>query len=373
MSRLLPTEDVMVKDWTEAKTKYKRPRAASNTPAAKYARRFLNAVMTEVEVDEYAPKLRVSKLPSCGLLEAIERIEKPVKPIPYSMAFYTSVGTAVHSTIQQRAAGSRRVGHMMYGEWLCDDPSCKHKLPRQIRPDSLICPKCKSGKLLYEELSFNYKGITGHLDMLTMDDRKGRKRRKRRRPLVVAWEFKTTGEYNIANPDRYLPYDKHKMQIETYCHLLNDHFNIKVDYCFIVYISRNKTQMLDAKDNIVLTEDFDAVFNVSDDTHEEQYVAFPFKVTSSMIEVRKAELDKLAESDALIKRLFAKPTEKNLARLEDNRACFKPDDYKSSTTGMVHAFFKSDCPFLSKGLCFQKGRRTEAGIKLARLLGINST
>jgi len=325
---------------------YKPPDARLTTPGSLYIRKILSHVATETETEEYVQKLRVSSLPICGLIDAVNRLEKPEKKIPFSMDFYTSVGTAVHETYQQRMMRSKRYGKMVFGNFLCrkEAGGCGHLLRLQRRPESLICPKCNTSRLFYDEISFDLHGVSGHLDMLTLD----------RHGQFVAWEFKTTGEKNVANP-QYLPYLKHHMQIQTYCMMLKMLYNIKVKMYTICYISRNKAK------------------NMDDENPEDQIVPFAFKFDSYAMTLREDETLKIQAQDKAIKRLFASPSRTNLKRLENLRPCKSKKDYNNKDTGMTHAFFgKNKCPYLSKGLCFHTNPKiTEAGLKLASLLGID--
>lgn len=332
-------------DWTSIKPQNAFKQAdlpVFNTKAAKYVRRILTTIMNEEESLEFVHSLRVSSLPICGLIDAIDRIEKPARPIPFSMSFYTSVGTAVHENLQNRMILSKAYGKWCFGNWKCQN--CKEvAFEQQFRPKSLVCPKCKAGLLTYHELEFKYKGVSGHLDMLT----------NVRKKAFVAWEFKTTSEYNIRNPLQSLPHRKHIQQIEAYCTMLRRVYNIKVHTYTIVYISRNRAQMSNEDD--------------------EQFRAFTFKFTDEMLERRDAQLERIRLSDLAIKKLFKRPTQKNIRKLEALRPCRSKEDYKNPETGMVHAFYKSDCPFAKNGLCFRSSSHgTEAGLKLARLLNVNN-
>jgi hypothetical protein len=325
---------------------YRPPDARLNTKGARYISKILRSVTEEVEVEEYVQKLRVSSLPICGLVDAVARLEKPGREIPYSMDFYTSIGTAVHETIQQRMTRSKKYGKIVYGRFECreSEGGCGYTSKIRLRPASLICPKCQSARLFYKEIAFDIHGVSGHLDMLTLDAHGN----------FVAWEFKTTNEYSINNPGMYLPYKKHHMQIQTYCMMLWKLYGIKVKMYTICYISRNKAR------------DTNNPFSL------DQFVTFAFKMTPAIRAMRLAEIVKIEAQDVAIKKLFAKPTAKNLKTLEDLRPCKSKADYHNDDTGMTHAFFgKKTCPYLSKGLCFhQHLHRSEAGMILATKLGI---
>ena len=330
-------------DWGSLKPEnaWKRPEhAVFNTKSAKYVRKILTTVMNEEETAEYVHSLRVSSFPICGLLDAINRIEKPSQPIPFSMSFYTSIGTAVHENLQNRMVLSKRFGRWCFGNWKCT--ACNEIPFKQcLRPKSLVCPKCKSGLLTYHELDFLYKNVSGHLDMLTLDNKE----------KFVAWEFKTTSEYNIKNPLQNLPQLKHKQQIETYCTMLWRVHGIRVHTYVIVYISRNRAQMN--------TED------------EEQFIPFTFKFTDAMMDRRDAQIERIRRSDVVIKKLFKEPDKSTLRKLEALRPCRSEEDYNDPHTGMKHAFYKGGCEFAKKGLCFRSvSHGTEAGMKISRLLKI---
>lgn len=311
---------------------------------ADFAARVLRHIMSEEKTSvPFKHEIRISKLPYCGLIDALERIERPNSETGFDLRFYTSIGTAVHENLQGAFARSKKYGKNVVGNWKCN--TCGYII-KSIgpRPFNGVCPKCESiDSLEYEELDFSYKGlISGHMDGLTKHTAKGSKKVK-----YAAWEYKTSGEDNILNPEKRLPYPKHIVQIETYCALLWLQYKIFPSVFYLVYINRNKVQGRFER--------------------REQFVVYGFKVKKKNLIKRIAHLDNVVVSNSTIKKLLNLPTEDRIRQLESLRPCKSRKDYDSF---MTHHFFGDDeCPFLDGETCFmQRNKLTEPGMKLKSLL-----
>ncbi len=105
-------------------------------------------------------ELHMSSAPYCPVRHFYSICqENPVSPLrtmPYSMAFYVGVGTAVHTAIQAAMAQGRTV----YGNWKCH--ACGHFKHLSKSP---VCPKCKHEHMEYVELPLRVgRRIVGQTD-----------------------------------------------------------------------------------------------------------------------------------------------------------------------------------------------------------------
>jgi hypothetical protein len=334
----------LAKDWDSIDVKPKgnwaKRTAKHSGYRHEYAVKILKTVMNAKDKTEpYKHELRISKLPYCGLVDLNELIDAKPRLDPYSMRFYTSQGTALHENIQNSFAYDSTYGDIVIGRWKCKRCQfiCQEVGPL---PHEGICPNCRPNvpTLEYHELDFWYRDkISGHLDQLTRD-RKGN---------YAAWEYKTTGEYNVHNPEKYLPYPKHIGQIETYCGLLWRQYKILPKVFFIVYLNRNKVQQ--------------------DDTQTEEFTVFAFKITKANLRKRLAHLDSMVDSDIVIQKILKDPSKEHIKELEELRPCRSRADYDGF---MAHHFFGAEqCPFVEGETCFLKRKGlTEAGNRAHREL-----
>lgn len=292
---------------------------------------FLKALNTKT-ISPYKPEIRISKLPMCGLMHAMEMLKYAKgerKEEELKDSYYTNIGNAVHEFYQTLLPKSD-VKNLVFGDWKCSD-CAKIVYEKCTTPDSLICPHCKKNHetIKYEEISLIYRGITGHVDMIF----------KNEDGTYTLVDFKTTSAYSIAEP-KYLPYPKHIMQIETYAFMLLHQFKIKISNYFIVYVSRDKN---DGGKTLTNTRPIGA------------------DITKRILDRRQAQLDQIVYSRGLIKKLFKEPTVEVLKELDDNRPCHTVHDYENSKTGLTHGFFGSEeCPFKDNCTNGKKKKFTQA-------------
>jgi hypothetical protein len=274
------------------------------------------------------PEFRMSKMPICGLLHTIEELEGKSAKIQYSTDFFTSIGDAIHETLQQHFPLTKDVSQYVFGNWKCNNPKCE-KYDKVVKfrcttPEKLKCPKCSKRSLEYSELKINYKGVTGHIDLILLID-----------GVFYLLDFKTTSEYNVKNPSRYLPYPKNVIQIESYLVPLQEQFDIKISHYILFYISRNSTE---SESKWIKSDDF---------------VPIGVEVTDAIYQRRKKHLDAVAKQKNLVEKFLNDPNKKRLRKLSDARPCHSKEQYKDKKTGMSHAFFsKQECIYFEKGSCF---------------------
>jgi hypothetical protein len=196
--------------------------------------------------DKRVPQFRVSSLPYCPLYNLYQSLSQD-QVQDYSTSFYTSVGTAIHETIQKHMALVD--DKIPFGTWQCSRElkssaeesrkttiQCTHEMPWMTLHDAknkIVCPHGKKGcgnALSYKELTLEYKGIlSGHTDMLIKVGKK-----------TILFDIKTCSNYildgKISKPP--IPYQE---QIQAYAYILNKVYKIKVDYFAIVYVGREKS------------------------------------------------------------------------------------------------------------------------------------
>lgn len=297
---------------------------------------LVNALNTKT-LDTRKPEIRISKLPICGLIHALELKKDEPKEEQLKDRYYTDIGNAVH-TFWQTILPQSDAKTKVFGNWKCEE--CKvivHE--RCTTPDSLICPHCRKNHntVVYDEITIKYRGISGHIDMIFFD--------KGEYTLV---DFKTTSAYNVKEP-KYLPYPKHLMQAEAYCFMIENQFKIKISNYFIIYVSRDKGD--GGKEKLEHTR------------------PIGFDVTPKMLQRRKTQLDQIVYSRGIIKKLFADPTPELLKELDDNRPCKILHDYENSKTGLTHSFFgDAQCPYVKNCTNGKKKKYTKAARDLWDLL-----
>ena len=176
-------------------------------------------------------KLRVSGFPFCGLQKAYMKMDKatdPEKQLPEKAdagrEFYTSVGTAAH-LVFQRWLGQKG---QMWGNWKCYNKSCNHFIEFGKKRK---CPKCKS-EMEYEEFEVKaFRHLSGHIDGV-FQDAEGR---------FWVIDYKTTSCRAIDAQKEWptFPYAKNKAQIMTYCALIEQKYDIKIEGWALLYVARD--------------------------------------------------------------------------------------------------------------------------------------
>ena len=314
---------------------------------------FLNNIYEAKDSEPPRFDLRVSSFPFCTMLKLTEFLnyqtaKNNAKEVDYAFKYYVSIGTSVHSALQLFATLSDQ-RKAVSAKW---PYSCDHKgktpeqyakfiseLPALPMPNELKkCekyPKCgcfSQGVQHYEELDFLYEGVlSGHLDMLL---RFGNKEELR----YVALEFKTTGDNSVVTGN-YLPQEKHKVQIETYCLMLRLLYNIRVSHYVIIYFSRDKPGKVETDSWLARRK-------------TPAHRSFVVKVTTEMLKPHLVQVKRAVKSFRAAQKLLALLTpetydkelvQKYLDLIAKYRPCQTQEDYDSYTK---KAFFsKEQCQF----------------------------
>lgn len=297
----------------------------------------------KVELAKFEP--RCSSLPICPLVYTIDYLKGKEKKFDFSFEFYTKVGTAVHEVLQTAFPQVKSHGRYVYGNWKCVNSECRHVVANSFRVSK--CPKCEA-KTSYEELSLSYKRegekndkniLTGHPDLLWLHPK-----------LKVMFEFKTTSQYNIENPGKFIPVPKHLYQAWAYVKMLKVG-GIDIDYIALGYFSRNNAGTGEH-----------STFKSNKETKKLYY----YKVNEEGLEAITQILDATLEGLSLGRQAIRVRDSKKLdgvektikakvlsRKLSDMRPCKAPSDYKNF---MEHSFSdKEPCAYAKaeqKGGCF---------------------
>lgn len=179
---------------------------------------LVSPVMAAMENDKIASKearefkMRCSGLPSCSILWFVQHqktLQQPYTPEGQGLAFYASIGTAVHTMMQRWVSHTGK----LYGHYVC--PHCNH---REEFTTEHVCPKCNKD-MDYEEISFKYGPLTGHIDTLY-------KHNKAQYTLV---DYKTTSSFALKKLTSSLEMSANYVaQTMTYTWVCNNVLNIPV-------------------------------------------------------------------------------------------------------------------------------------------------
>lgn len=111
--------------------------------------------------------LRVSSFPFCGLrwFLGLPQSLAADATLDFASLYFTSVGTTVHSVLQEAIASissetKERIGFRVLNDWVCRDCKCRHGMT--TKPDS--CKNCQGGSLRREEIELKDDWKVGHID-----------------------------------------------------------------------------------------------------------------------------------------------------------------------------------------------------------------
>ena len=202
----------------------------------------IDQVNRELEIEETKDLsrffyLRPSAFPYCGIrtfLDSHGSLHLP-RLMSFSGAFYTGVGSTVHSVFQKYLG---RAG-VIIGDWEC--PKC-HSWKRFAKLQH--CDTCKI-PMHYRELEIkDSRGLAGHLDTLFEEPFEEKE-------LWVV-DYKTTSMKDIEKhrkTGKVFPHRVNVHQILAYVVLLEHYFKIKIKGWMLVYLPRDNP----FKDRIVIS------------------------------------------------------------------------------------------------------------------------
>jgi hypothetical protein len=287
-------------------------------------------VVTEDSIEPYTPQIRASSLPICILLHSHALLQPHVRVNEARLAQYSAIGTALHELYQDQYLRHPKWGRFVYGSFTCRNRQCETVLETNtVRPDdwaSRKCPKCGTEGLKYKEVEAKYKGTLGiHVDMLL--------KFKGDRFWLIDW--KTTSSFKISDPN-FKPKNKHIAQISSYPIVLKEELGINVERFFLGYVNRDGPQ--------------------HSKTSKRQSRWFPFKTDTTLMQLKKIQLNNLIIGERARKHYFNNPTKANLKTLDDLRPCRSNEDYQAPILGMKTAFEDSQkCPYANTKGCFKDG------------------
>lgn len=115
-------------------------------------------------------EFRTSSLPFCPILSFL----KDAGEESYSKSHFTSTGTAIHETVQSWLSVSKISKDIIWGSWKCT--GCGAIKLNQFRPRKECDCNFKLSTTqfhrgwpkhwTYHEFEYNYKGLTGHIDLI---------------------------------------------------------------------------------------------------------------------------------------------------------------------------------------------------------------
>ncbi len=218
-----------------------------------------NLFLPETEIKR--PSLRPSGFPVCAIHHFIALVQysnaislKSVTPAyttPHGL-FFTTVGTGVHSVLQAAFVNSPRQASKLWGNFICMNPSCKHRIEHSIRP--LTCPSCGFGLMVYEEVEVSGRvgvsesklvlpkslvrnrtinvPIKGHVDTIL----------RKAANAYIPVDYKTTSVTAInthLDTGCKFPYQHNVEQVETYASMLSKQFDLPITDTSLVYVARD--------------------------------------------------------------------------------------------------------------------------------------
>jgi hypothetical protein len=161
--------------------------------------------------------LRPSQMPFCPTNFFLENANHGLyRTLDFAGAYYTSVGTVVHSIMQEFLA---KAGCFL-ADYHCAECDTWHKMSYKH--------ECCGFPTRYEEISINYKGIHGHIDAVFRDAKGG----------LWILDYKTCS--TVAAPKKQEdPGIVYIEQIETYAVLIELQYGIKIEGIMDAFIIRD--------------------------------------------------------------------------------------------------------------------------------------
>lgn len=194
---------------------------------------YIKQVFKTTTVQKYREdgKLHFSSFPFCPLKRLYSYMYSGIVQehnMDFSMRYYTSVGTTVHSVMQEYAGIRGKV----LGDYVCKNPECDAVGVVNEFTTNPICPYCGQ-QCQYEELSVTYgKNTIGHSDGV-YEYTQGR---------YVVIDYKTSSVANInkhKEKQNVFPYLSNEAQIKMYCVAIEEERSIPIDGYALIYLARD--------------------------------------------------------------------------------------------------------------------------------------
>ncbi len=192
-----------------------------STGKSEFLRIFNEAKADVVLIEKADPSrlynLRCSQLPYCPTSVILNYGLRGLhQPMDMAMAYYVSVGHAVHHVMQRYLSQTGK----FLANYHCKECGKTHKLSHKI--------ECCGFETQYDEIELSFKGVKGHIDAV-FKDRQGRY-------WIV--DFKTC-TLEGANSKSSTPPDGYMAQVRSYAYLLRAQYKITVAGVMLVFLPRD--------------------------------------------------------------------------------------------------------------------------------------
>lgn len=269
-------------------------------------------------------ELHPSSFPYCGLRDGYRRLQQRHNDFRiytnFDGDYYVNVGSVAHTAIQSWVGYCKRV----LGNWKC--VNCKRMYPLQTKPRE--CKECLHRLFDYKEIGGVYKNsIYWHSDALYRD--------KRGRYWVI--DYKTSYVSGIREQRTHgtkYPYKDNKIQIETYCLLLEKKLKIKIEGWMLLYAARDFPRFFREVVGGLMTED------------RREAVAAHMKRSMRMFPIAMEATDKEAfttlERNKLCpnRKFYDEKVHSEFNPCALHKICFKPDKLHRELKGELRAYEK---------------------------------
>ena len=176
---------------------------------------------------DHVPTLRPSTFPICSIILLDSLLYE--REWSFMADMYTSMGTAIHETIQAWCSKSNM---KIWGNWFC--PICRE---RKTYTHKSFCKKCEDD-MIYIEIEVEYLGVKGHIDLIVLDGEKG----------FIIVDVKSCGDYTINQPTYAKLSLNYVLQLSTYAYmiekiygdLLEKKYGHRVGGCSLLFVNRKK-------------------------------------------------------------------------------------------------------------------------------------
>lgn len=281
----------------------------------------LNAMLTSLKKAEITypkiPQLRCSSLPWCGLHSFVHDTHRTDS---YRSDFYTSIGTAIHETLQKWLAIDLEYAKDVYAKWVCSDPKCKKDHGECWHPGQ--CQKCGNTKLLYHECEITYKSLSGHTDLI---------RRINNKDHAILIDFKSTDLFKDLKKEGFRNWTKtfevnkrYPIQIRSYCSLLRKTKKLDIRGWMLVFVDRSTPPTEDKAKPKIVTQKWTPSL-------QKEYMGY--------IDETNSNWTSFQELTAAIEGNDREAARDSLKDLIVNRPCQSKADYEN---WMTAAFFEHD-------------------------------
>lgn len=182
-----------------------------------YAKIWKDVYASEAADPTRMLSLRPSQLPFCPVDFFINHsLRGMFRSLNMAGAYYTSVGTTVHTCMQTFLSQSSR----FLADYHCKECGTWHRLSHTWECCGFPCE--------YHEVKINYKGVVGHIDGIYLD--------KHGNYWIL--DFKTTSK-DGSEKKRKDPGAVYTEQVEAYAYFIYKQYKIKVKGVMLVFIVRD--------------------------------------------------------------------------------------------------------------------------------------